>query len=390
MVPLKFRFATPVLERLRSERRHLFLYGPSGVGKRSLLADLDERDRAEGKKRQTIDLRSTPNFSIPGESCDPETGLTLVNADAPAVQLNDLYPTLSAYSPGTRKPRHPSISEGHPLRVSSVDSVRFAPCLPKKLVQRIERIFRTVRVYPLSFRECEGLTSHGPEFSTDTAPSTFFPGADERTLLSHMLEGGLPAMQGLALEERDRRWRVYTEELVPLLGNGDRRLGENAVALLRAFASRLGDTVDSKELSRKLGISLRQTKCAFRRCVELSLIEPVYPVDATAFSEPLPFFFDTGFLTYFMGIRSETELRAHPAFRAVFAHFIAGEIRKSRAYGPAGDRMGFVFEAANSPDAGFDDHFPYRLFFLPGDPEVLRRPKVSLSLNLADWIETAK
>ena len=154
MTLLEFRFAMPVLERLRSERRHLFLYGPPGVGKRSLLTDLDERDRAEGKKRQTIDLRSTPNFSIPGESCDPETGLTLVNADAPAVQLNDLYPKLSAYSPGTRKPRHSSISEGHPLRVSSVDSVRFAPCLPKKLVQRIERIFRTVRVYPLSFREC--------------------------------------------------------------------------------------------------------------------------------------------------------------------------------------------------------------------------------------------
>lgn len=348
-----------------------------------------ETERRE-KKRQTIDLRSTPNFAIPGESCDPETGLTLVNADAPAVQLNDLYPTLSAYSPGTRKPRHPSISEGHPLRVSSVDSVRFAPCLPKKLVQRIERFLPALRVYPLSYRECQGLPSPDPEFSTGTAPSLFFPGADERTLLSRMLEGGLPAMQGLASEERDRRWRVYTEELVPLLGNGDRRLGENAVALLRAFASRLGDTVDSKELSRKLGISLRQTKCAFRRCVELSLIEPVYPVDATAFSEPLPFFFDTGFLTYFMGIRSETELRAHPAFRAVFAHFIAGEIRKSRAYGPAGDRTGFVFEAANSPDAGFDDHFPYRLFFLPGDPEVLRRPKVSLSLNLADWIETAK
>ena len=265
------------------------------------------------------------------------------------------------------------------MRVSSVDSVRFAPCLPKKLVQRIERIFRTVRVYPLSFRECEGLTSHGPEFSTDTAPSTFFPGADERTLLSRMLEGGLPAMQGLASEERDRRWRVYAEELVPLLGSGDRQLGENAVALLRVFASRLGGTVDSKELSRKLGISLRQTKCAFRRCVELSLIEPVYPVDATAFSEPLPFFFDTGFLTYLMGIRSAAELRTHPAFTAVFAHFIAGEIRKSRAYGPAGDRTGFVFEAAN-----------YRLFFLPGDPEVLRRPKVSLSMNLADWIETAK
>lgn len=162
------------------------------------------------------------------------------------------------------------------------------------------------------------------------------------------------------------------------------------MALLRVFASRLGDTVDCKELSRKLGISLRQTKCAFRRCVELSLIEPVHPVDATAFSEPLPFFFDTGFLTYLMGIRSAAELRTHPAFTAVFAHFIAGEIRKSRAYGPAGDRTGFVFEAANSPDAGLDDHFPYRLFFLPGDPEVLRRPKVSLSMNLADWIETAK
>lgn len=108
------------------------------------------------------------------------------------------------------------------------------------------------------------------------------------------------------------------------------------------------------------------------------------------FPNPCRFFFDTGFLTYLMGLRSETELRAHPAFTAVFAHFITSEIRKSRAYGPAGDRTGFVFEAANSPDAGFDDHFPYRLFFLPGDPEVLRRPKVSLSLNLADWIETAK
>lgn len=74
MTLLEFRFAMPVLERLRSERRHLFLYGPPGVGKRSLLADLDERDRAEGKKRQTIDLRSIPNFSMPDESWIPKPG----------------------------------------------------------------------------------------------------------------------------------------------------------------------------------------------------------------------------------------------------------------------------------------------------------------------------
>lgn len=136
--------------------------------------------------RKTIDMGSIPNFSIPSESCDPETGLTLVNADDPTVQLNDLYPTLSTYSPGTRGARHPSISEGHPLRASSVDSVRFAPCLPKKLVQRIERIFPTVQVYPLSYRECQGLPSPGPEFSTDTAPSLFFPGADERKALDRL------------------------------------------------------------------------------------------------------------------------------------------------------------------------------------------------------------
>ena len=175
-----------------------------------------------------------------------------------------------------------------------------------------------------------------------------------------------------------------------MLGSDDRQLGESAVALLRSFANRPGDPVNCKELSQNLGISLRQTKLAFRRCVELSLIEPVYPVDATAFSEPLPFFFDTGFLTYLMGLRSETELRAHPAFTAVFAHFLAGEIRKSRAYGPAGDLTGFVFEAVNPNDADFEDRFPYRLFFLPGDPEILRRPKISLTLHLSAWVASPK
>lgn len=339
--------------------------------------------------RRAVDLRSSPNLN-PADIWTPTEGLTIANVDDPAAQLNDLYPVLSANSPGTRHARPSSISEEHPLRVSSVDSVRFAPSFPKKLVQRIERIFPAVRIYPLSYRECEGLTSPGIEFSTDTIPSTFFPGANEHTLLSRILAGGLPAMQGLTSEERDRRWQVYTEELIPLLGRGDRRLGESAVALLRILASRPSDPVDCKDLSHTLSISLRQTKCDLRRCVELSLIEPVYPVDATAFSEPLPFFFDTGFLTYLMGLRSETELRAHPAFTAVFAHFITSEIRKSRAYGPAGDRTGFVFEAVNLHDADFDARFPYRVFFLPGDPETLRRPKVSLPLHLSAWIATPK
>lgn len=368
---------------------HIFLYGPPGVGKQTLLTHFDERDRKEGKVRRGVDLRSTPNLN-PADVWTPTEGLTIANADDPAVQLNDLYPALSASLPEKRNARLTSSLEEHPLRVSSVDSVRFTASLPKKLVERIERIFPAVRIYPLSYRECEGLTSPGIEFSTDTIPSTFFPGANEHTLLSRILAGGLPAMQGLTSEERDRRWQVYTEELIPLLGRGDRRLGESAVALLRILASRPSDPVDCKDLSHTLSISLRQTKCDLRRCVELSLIEPVYPVDATAFSEPLPFFFDTGFLTYLMGLRSETELRAHPAFTAVFAHFITSEIRKSRAYGPAGDRTGFVFEAVNLHDADFDARFPYRVFFLPGDPETLRRPKVSLPLHLSAWIATPK
>ena len=55
-----------------------------------------------------------------------------------------------------------------------------------------------------------------------------------------------------------------------------------------------------------------------------------------------------------MGIRSETELRAHPAFTAVFAHFITSELRKSRASGPARDPTGFAFEAFK-PDRGDSD-----------------------------------
>lgn len=389
MTTAKFCFTSTVLECLRKGNRHLFLYGPPGVGKQFLLTSLDERDRTEGKVRRAVDLRSSPNLN-PADIWTSTEGLTIANADDPAIQLNDLYPELSAPSPGTRNARPSSISEEHPLRVSSVDSVRFVPSFPKKLVQRIERIFPAVRIYPLSYRECQGLTSADIEFSTDTEPSTFFPGANEQTLLSHMLAGGLPAMQGLAAEERDRRWNIYVEALVPLLGRGDRQLGESAVALLRTFANRPSDSVDCKELAQSLGFSLRQTKLAFRRCVELSLIEPVYPVEATAFSEPLPFFFDTGFLTYLMGIRDETELRAHQDFTAVFAHFIASEIRKSRAYGPAGDRTGFVFETVNLRDASFDDRFPYRLFFLPGDPEVLRRPKVALPLHLSAWMAATK
>lgn len=377
------------LERLRLLNRNIFLYGPPGVGKHTLLARLDEEDRTEGKVRQAVDLRSAPNLN-PADIWKPTEGLTIANADDPAVQLNDLYPALSANLPGPRNTPPFSISEEHPLRVSSVDSVRFAASLPKKLAQGIERIFPAVRIYPLSYRECEGLSAHGIEFSTDTTPSTFFPGADEQTLLSRMLAGGLPSIQGLTSDERNRRWHVYVEELVPLLGRGDRQLGVSAVALLRTLANRPGAPVDCKELSRSLGFTPRQTKLAFRRCVELSLIEPVYPVDATAFSESLPFFFDTGFLTYLMGLRSETELRAHPAFTAVFAHFIASEIRKSRAYGPTGDRTGFVFEAVNSNDADFDVRFPYRLSFLPGDPEILRRPKVSLPLHLSAWVATLK
>lgn len=243
--------------------------------------------------RRGVDLRSTPNLN-PADVWTPTEGLTIANADDPAVQLNDLYPALSASLPEKRNARLTSSLEEHPLRVSSVDSVRFTASLPKKLVERIERIFPAVRIYPLSYRECEGLTSPGIEFSTDTIPSTFFPGANEHTLLSRILAGGLPAMQGLTSEERDRRWQVYTEELIPLLGRGDRRLGESAVALLRILASRPSDPVDCKDLSHTLSISLRQTKCDLRRCVELSLIEPVYPVDATAFSEPLPFFFRHG------------------------------------------------------------------------------------------------
>ena len=95
-----------------------------------------------------------------------------------------------------------------------------------------------------------------------------------------------------------------------------------------------------------------------------------------------------------MGLRSETELRAHPAFTAVFAHFITSEIRKSRAYGPARDRTGFVFEdfkpESGDSDEAIDERYPYRLFFLPGDPEVLRRPKVSLPLYLSAWVATPK
>lgn len=180
MTSAKFCFTSTVLECLRKENRHLFLYGPPSVGKQFLLTSLDERDRTEGKVRRAVDLRSSPNLN-PADIWTSTEGLTIANADDPAIQLNDLYPELSAHSPGTRNARPSSISEEHPLRVSSVDSVRFVPSFPKKLVQRIERIFPAVRIYPLSYRECQGLTSADIAFSTDTEPSTFFPGANEQT-----------------------------------------------------------------------------------------------------------------------------------------------------------------------------------------------------------------
>lgn len=372
------------LEELRADKRHVFIYGPLGVGKHTLLAELDKQDCAEDRIRHVLDSRAAKEKGAALDALHPIEsvfGTTLLDVSAPSSELQGIYPHLLEEDAENREP----------FRTSSIDGDRFSSSMNKAFIRRVEECFPAVRIFPLSFREAKQIDDAPSAYEPNGDPALLFPCAKKEKLLKHILVGGLPVMQGLETTERCRKFDAYVGDLKILIAGDDADLGDTVVRLLRSLARRPGRPFCVEAVAREIDRSYRAVKQAYVRGVELNLLSPVYPVDGTVFSRPLSFFFDTGLLCYLKGIKTVEALERHPDFEAVFAQFLVSEIEKNRAYCLAKEGFEFFFQPLSDTeiDECFEEDektgFPFQIVFATGNSQSKKRSQASLSLCLEDW-----
>ena len=199
-----------------------------------------------------------------------------------------------------------------------------------------------LKMYSLSPKELAGRPDDIPtdySFPELAARSAGLPDTNIIDIFGHIWTGGMPAMIGMDVEERNRYWNSYIETYLmrDAMDDNGVRDTEGFRRFLRACAAFTGQLVNYADLGVAAGVSgvtAKEWVKVLQSMGIITLLEPYYANELKRMVKSSKLYFcDTGLCAYLSSWTSRDALMNGAASGHYLENYVVGELVRNSAYG---------------------------------------------------------